>query len=253
MPSPTGLLKWIGRPVKELIEEGYPESVAKRISSGELSMDPEDVARRMEMGYDTANPMFHSGDKGLTEIDASRPFFMSSSPEMSAGYLRKDGEMYKMLIAKDAKMGEVDAGGLSWGNLEDRPYITATGEVYNTSDFFPTDNPYGPDVTTNDLVKISKQLGESGLYMDDISDFGPNYPAIRDMFKKTHGKDARVSELIDEFTARNAAINDPTKVRSIKAAFDPEYTGSNILGSRMAPTAAAGLLGILGLTEEDLK
>jgi hypothetical protein len=58
----------------------------------------------------------------------------------------------------------------------------------------------------------------------------------------------------DAYNPTNVRVDmDGTNTKSIFSAFDPEYTGSNILGSRMAPTAAAGLLGILGLTEEDLE
>jgi hypothetical protein len=41
-----------------------------------------------------------------------------------------------------------------------------------------------------------------------------------------------------------AMFDGSRNVRSLlSAAFDPEYTGSNIMGSRLAPTAVAGLLG----------
>ena len=47
-----GLFSLAKKGIDELIEMGYPESVAKKISSGELPMDAESVARRSdEQGY----------------------------------------------------------------------------------------------------------------------------------------------------------------------------------------------------------
>lgn len=44
---------------------------------------------------------------------------------------------------------------------------------------------------------------------------------------------------------------DPRNVRSLFAAFDPEYTGSNILGDRAIPVAGAGLLAAAAMAPEE--
>jgi len=51
--------------------------------------------------------------------------------------------------------------------------------------------------------------------------------------------------------APEAVTFDPRNVRSLFAAFDPEYTGSNILGDRAIPVAGAGLLAAAAMAPEE--
>jgi hypothetical protein len=62
-----GLLSLLGKPVKEIMAMGYPESVAKRISSGDLPMDEASrMARAKEQGYDFE---YHGTNSDFMEVD----------------------------------------------------------------------------------------------------------------------------------------------------------------------------------------
>lgn len=241
MPSPTGLLKWIGRNVDELVDMGYPREVAERISSGELPMDYESrMARAMEHGYDMT-PRYTGydairgvkderfGNQPITEI--SDMLWTSDDPLIAGTYAASTGGgMIHPLLMRNAD-AVIDAKGNNWGNLKG---IEVTPDTYSKQ------------FSTNDFVRDAIKSGANVAEIQNVVDYGNKagkmarlYPEMEDITKS--GSNVRV-----DMTGNNT--------RSLlSAAFDPEYTGSNILGSRMAPTAAAGLLGILGLTEEDLK
>jgi hypothetical protein len=62
-----GLLSLLGKAVKEIVAMGYPESVAKRISSGDLPMDEASrMARAKEQGYDFE---YHGTNSDFMEVD----------------------------------------------------------------------------------------------------------------------------------------------------------------------------------------
>jgi len=68
----AGILKLLGRAVDDLVKMGYPESVAKKISSGELPMDFESrMKRAMEQGYDVGIPQAHGTSSDIYEFTPS--------------------------------------------------------------------------------------------------------------------------------------------------------------------------------------
>lgn len=200
----AGILKLIGRAVDDLVKMGYPESVAKRISSGELPMDEASrMARAAEQGYDVDNIMYHGANPTAIQKIAIDGFKSSKGMPNEPKY----GEVYFTPSRKYAQDYSY-TGGRGFAGYE-----------YPHDWELPTEKP---------LIGI--EVGSKKNTM---------IPAFL--------RDAKKEALAKEFSANT---ND---IRSILAAFDPEYTGSNILGSRIAPTAGAGLLGILGLTEKDLE
>jgi|SaaInlStandDraft_1057018.scaffolds.fasta_scaffold66332_1 hypothetical protein len=59
--------------VAALVKMGFPESVAKRIASGELPMDEASrLKRAAEQGYDTSRPVYHGTDTDFTEFDPDK-------------------------------------------------------------------------------------------------------------------------------------------------------------------------------------
>jgi hypothetical protein len=104
-----------------------------------------------------------------------------------------------------------------------------------------------PNASPNTIPVLVKSNNPLDFYSSEVPrDIDPN-------FVQSQGYDAVRRLNPDGTVAEQINYRDDALKSLLSAAFDPEYTGSNILGSRMAPTAAAGLLGILGLTEEDLE
>jgi hypothetical protein len=230
---PSGLLKWIGRPIKELVEMGYPESVAKRISSGDLPMDKASrMQRAMEQGY-SPEVYYHSGSPNINILDtaissdkktADTGTWFTGSPEVANTYLPPEGAMYPVRM-KTGDYDKVDAGGQTWNWIEN-PEKTKV-------------------VSTDDLARAARtKAGSKGLIIDNVVDIGTNYPALNEAV------DDKIDWLLkyQEGGARNIAVNDPSTVKSVNAAYDPEYKGPNIMGA----SAGLGILGLL-LQEHEKK
>lgn len=240
----AGLLKWVGRPVDDLVKEGYPESVAKRISSGELPMDFESrMARAAEQGYDPRT-YYHGGSRDILNLDttaSSSPktkgtgTWFTDQPEVANSYLHEGSQMYPVRIKTDS-MDYLDAEGSSWASLPSKN-LMRDGKQFD-------DYPEGHTLSSDVIANISREGGQSGVVLDNVVDLGSNYKYPRET------KDDWLGWLLDyeQKGGRNVAVQDPNSARSIFAAFDPEYTGPNILGSRMAPTAATGLMALDSLT-----
>jgi hypothetical protein len=262
----AGLLDWLSKSVKEVMDMGYPESVAKRIVSGELPMDEASrMARATEQGFDPKT-YYHGGSPDIRDLNTldhadmktrGTGTWFSDSPEVANSYLPEDGMLYPVKI-KTGLMDKVDAKGSTWSSI-DGPRITRDGNVmgwdqdeYNR--VFSNDPSYshpffsqGDVETTDELARLSGQAGGKGLIIEDVVDIGPNFKMPRET------KDDWLGWLLDyeQKGGRNIAVQDPSTVRSVNAAFDPEYTGPNILGSRIAPTAGAGILGALALGDSE--
>lgn len=212
----AGILKLIGRAVDDLVKMGYPESVAKRISSGELPMDFESrMARAKEQNFRKPT-MYHGTGSDISEIDPSKlqsrdagvlgeGFYSTQAPAIANQYARLAERI----------------GGDSPNII---PLMTRKGDYaqYNLAD-------------KGDLaVELAKDKNFSKALTDNLKSQGYIGADVRDA---SGGIVERVNF-------------NPNDVRSIFAAFDPEYTGPNILGSRIAPTAGAGILGYI-LSQED--
>lgn len=213
----SSILDWVGRSVKSLMDDGYPESVAKRISSGELPMD--EVSRQLRAdAMSDPRTFYHGGDKGITEFDPSvsaskktegTGLWVSDDPILANTYLPpEEGMLYPLRILTDG-MYKVDAQGSGWNNI---------------------DSPLGGTVTTDQLARAASKSGEPGVIFESIVDPGPNFKMAREA--KDDFIDWRIKH--EEDGATNLSVNDPTRIRSVNAAFDPEYRGPNILGSLAA-------------------
>lgn len=341
MPSPIGLLKWIGRNVDELVDMGYPIEVAKRISSGELDPSrPAAMQRFAEQGY---IPTSHGTVKNWGEVDPNRvDIGLHSGTQDQANIRLRDisagrlgsldfndeytaGANIMPLMVKAKNPLEMNDVG-QWENaqavaesllfhpkfsanraeLEDiyqhmddvlensnlydsyldipdnRSYLDRIREMITDKGYDSirydnkVENKYGnfggytpeaqarADALNNRIKELENQLRDQAPEIPK-----PNDPDLQEKLNaflnyqipKSDEIEALRKELISmkDNPANSMPVEsyislDPSGVKSaISGMADPEYTGSNILGSRMTPTAAAGLLGILGLTEEDLK
>jgi len=196
----ASILDWVGRSVKSLMDEyGFPESVAKRISSGELPMDE---ASRMARAADQSNDelLYHWTNKDFSE------FQPSEGGKYGAGVYLSPRKWYgeKYVTSGTPKRMEV----LSKGNIAGFEDIAEVEPIARgiLQELEPQGSNFG-NVYWGLIGDELKKKGFTGLRMDD-----------------------------------EVVVFDPSNIRSPNAAFDPEYTGSNILGSRIAPTAGAGLL-----------
>jgi hypothetical protein len=210
----SSILDWIGRKVEDLVALGYPESVAKRISSGELPMDEASrMARAAEQGYD-ARTYFHGGDPSITAFDPSisaskktqgTGSWVTDDPLVANTYLPENGGLLYPLRIRSEGMPKIDAEGSTWSHIV---------------------NPNGGTVTTDQLAKAAGKSGESGLIFDNVVDPGTNFKMPREAVDDW--LDWRLN--YESKGGRNIAVQDPSAIKSVNAAFDPEYKGPNIMG-----------------------
>ena len=231
----SSILDWIGRKVEDLVALGYPESVAKRISSGELPMDEASrMARAAQQGY-SPEIYYHSGSPNINILDtaissdkktADTGTWFTGSPEVANTYLPPEGAMYPVRM-KTGDYDKVDAGGQTWNWIEN-PEKTKV-------------------VSTDDLARAARtKAGSKGLIIDNVVDMGTNYQALN------NAVDDKIDWILkyQDGGARNIAVNDPSTVKSVNAAYDPKYKGPNIMGALSGLTAGGLGLGA-ALQSED--
>ncbi len=256
------LLSALTKAVDELVQFGYPREVAERIVDGTLDMRTDAIIERQQDMFPTT--AFHGGGDDIRVVDPNRVtsgktantgFFMSSSPVNAASYADRAGNI--MPLAVDTRgFDVVNAGGNEWNRIVNPDYLLG-GERLATFGELPgyrgTMEPdrgiFDPNVVrdfdTDELARTARRFKSPGLIVKDVQDIGPNYKAFDPAFEAMTGLklgDEGYQEALDRFSADTIVASDPTRVRSLFAAFDPEYKGSNILGG-----TAAGALGLTAL------
>lgn len=256
------LLSAITKAVDELVQLGYPREVAERIVDGKLDMRTDAIIERQQDMFPTT--AFHGGGDDIRVVDPNRVtsgktantgFFMSSSPVNAASYADRAGNI--MPLAVDTRgFDVVNAGGNEWNRIVNPDYLLG-GERLATFGELPGyrgtmepdrgifDLNVVRDFDTDELARTARRFKSPGLIVKDVQDIGPNYKAFDPAFEAMTGLklgDEGYQEALDRFSADTIVASDPTRVRSLFAAFDPEYKGSNILGG-----TAAGALGLTAL------
>ena len=256
------LLSALTKAVDELVQFGYPREVAERIVNGTLDMRTDAIIERQQDMFPTT--AFHGGGDDIRVVDPNRVtsgktantgFFMSSSPVNAASYADRAGNI--MPLAVDTRgFDVVNAGGNEWNRIVNPDYLLG-GERLATFGELPGyrgtmepdrgifDLNVVRDFDTDELARTARRFGSPGLLVKDVQDIGPNYKAFDPAFEAMTGLklgDEGYQEALDRFSADTIVASDPTRVRSLFAAFDPEYKGSNILGGAATAAVGAGLL-----------
>lgn len=222
----SSILDWIGRKVEDLVALGYPESVAKRISSGELPMDEASrMARAAEQGYNVNLPLYHGTADEILAFDPSK------LQSRDAGFIGKgvyttQSPFIASKYAQSAIPGYPDRTG-SLANSNVIPLIAkGSGDDYYDFDMVGKAT-YGR--------AVQKDPSFAGKMTDFISDQGKIGARVLD------GKGGIVEQV----------NQNPNDVKSLmSAAFDPEYKGPNIMGALSGLTAGGLGLGA-ALQSED--
>lgn len=215
-----------------------PEEVAERIASGKLDMRPEAVAERREALFPET---FYSGSTSPDILEnpptnmAPQYLWASESPGLAASYAgrrlnRRPDEaptIYPLAVNTegfDRLLGDYR----NYNALENPVFLQGGTEPLTMQ---------GIGYDTDGLIGFSYEMGSPGLLMQDIIDPGPYSKLMNLGVPSASGGRASQRE-IDEFLQElernpplNMAVPDTTRVRAkYGAAFDPDYTGPNILG-----------------------
>lgn len=256
------LLSAITKAVDELVQLGYPREVAERIVDGKLDMRTDAIIERQQDMFPTT--AFHGGGDDIRAVDPNRVtsgktantgFFMSSSPVNAASYADRAGNI--MPLAVDTRgFDVVNAGGNEWNRIVNPDYLLGGDRLATFGELPGYRGTMEPDrgifdlnvirdFDTDELARTARRFGSPGLIVKDVQDIGPNYKAFDPAFEAMTGLklgEEGYQEALDRFSADTIVASDPTRVRSLFAAFDPEYKGSNILGGAATAAVGAGLL-----------
>jgi len=193
---------------------GFPESVARRIATGELPMDAESVARRAdEQGYDASSLLYHGTEEGVTDFSPSAGgelgggVYVTKDPTQASEYARKqyggpyqDGANVIPVYSKPLKQTERDDWVKSRSENMGRLREENNGE-WEARFAREAEREIADDVSAEGYggIYLNNPIGERSLMYDQ------------------------------------GVIYDPNNIRSPNAAFDPEYKGSNIMGNATVP------------------
>lgn len=230
-----GLLSSFIRSLDDLITQGYPPEVAERIVSGDLPMDFESRMRRAEsMGFDPSNVAYHGTRADITEFRPSSRgkmgpgVYTSPSPIVAGSYSTPGHRIPRSGIYEDR--GILDEELLINEGANVMPLLLRGDRMERFEAL--KQNPDIPiaklsEPTTEGASELATRLEREGITGLEIQGLG--------------------SDGMRPYNVREQNTFDPRNVRSLFAAFDPEYKGSNILGGT---AGTAGALGLLAAPEE---
>ena len=254
-----GLSEDVAEQVADLIRLGFPESTATKIASGELPMDTASRMQRAdEQGYDVDTPVYHGTAADVRQLKATgettkarsakHSVWLVDDPNVAGTYARYAAEsrpVERLIEQADShgRKGEFDRQEQLYHQAEE---LESSGELVDAGGqnilqvYANMKNPMRKDAdgaTMSDLddSQLFKWLQEGrsnnndGLIIDNFSDnadYGQYLPA------------------------KHLAVQ-PDQVRSVNAAFDPDYKGPNILGGYALPAGSTALMASLLAAPEE--
>lgn len=254
--------------IAALVRAGFPEETAQKIASGDLDMRlPARLERQQDLFPTTA---YHGGSDDILNIDVDRAstgktrqtgFFMSENPVIASSYAglpSGSSDNVLPLAVNTRGFDFVDAGSSDWNRIINPDFFIGGERLATVGDLpmlYSTRSPDTPlfdledsivEFDTDELARTSRQLGSPGIVIKDVADVGPNYRAMEAALEAQTGLkfgDEGYQQALDTLYGNTIVASDPSRVRSLlSAAFDPDYTGPNIMGAAAGTAALAGLL-----------
>ena len=198
-------MKSVLEAMTELVSRGYPKETAYRIANGDLPMDRASrMERAREQGYDPDDIQYHGTSADITS------FRESDGGALGSGVYTTDNPDLASLYAQDFTSLTEDLP--SGANVLP---LLLRGDQLSLDDFA---NKF-PDYRIEDL-DAAQYLAREDEGITGIREAKRLY--------------AKPGDVVSTFDARD--------IRSVNAAFDPEYKGANILGGTAATAVGAGAL-----------
>ena len=205
------------------LEAGYPEEVARRIVSGELPMDEASrMARAQEQGY---GGVLYRGHSQLVPPTSNADMFMTDARSVADTYANavSGGRGTVTPLRHNApNVLEIDAHGYGFEDVMlEQEHIPRL----NIEDAYDV---LGDDVGTENIARGVRDWGADNggvRFKDIVDDFDPD------------SDDATLmTSNVENIFGSRPDVN----IRHADAAYDPQYTGPNIMGNATVP--ALGVL-----------
>ena len=202
----------------------YPPEVANRIAYGDLDMRPEAVnERRLDFTKGDDTTYFHGGE--LASHFVANRLFASPDPYLANTYLPANVYPFKSELDSYKPFGQVyplsidtsdflrtDARGDSWHSIEKNKIFDSQGNVVVRGE-------HGDYYETDSLGRLAKELGYAGINIENVVDVGGAEPLARRYLYDADLSNYQFPSITDGSDV--LIINDPSRVRSRFAAFDP--------------------------------
>lgn len=228
------------------------------------------MQRAQEQGYDVDDILYHGTDQEFDEFNvagrgktAGSGAFFTSNPKLAETYLSSwGGRILPVLTRKKdfpvIRVAPYDDGEIpNWNEISRANFPVIEYPDGTQDDLFDVLDLY--DVTsTDEIAAAAREMGFPGITIEGIRDAGPNshvYNA-KEYLKNKYGIDvandfsnvtgnqfAEARRYVDEMYKKPASITaifDPSRIRSVNAAFDPAKRGSSNLMAGVAGTAVTG-------------
>ena len=248
----------------QLVEQGFPQTTAKKIATGELPMDLESrMQRARDLGYDVDKLFYHGTPEAQAiadmGFDPSRlgqgndqmgaGFYFTDNPYQASGYAQMGNAGVFPSLLRTNKSKEVDIDSPAGFSLEvdsDTAFELIRRAPNIRDDDGPLSNfiePSGMDGYTDDDIRSVAEMvagSDADIIQGDFftNDAGQFLKALTDVT----GIDSVVTRSARESDPTIRTVFDPSQIRSPNAAFDPDMASS---GNLLASRPEAGALGLL--------
>ena len=253
--------KQVSDDIVRLTDQGYPESTARKIVSGELPMDRESrMQRAREMGYDVDKLFYHGTPEAQAIADMGfdpkrlgqgndqmgAGFYFTDNPYQASGYAQMGnaGVFPSLLRTRKSQEVDIDApAGFSLAVDEDTAFELIKRAPNVRDDDGPLSNFIEPSsedgYTDADIRAVADMVAGSDADIIQGDFFTNDADKFLQALTDVTGIDSVVTRSARESDPTIRTVFDPSQIRSPNAAFDPDMARSgNIMASR--PEAAVG-------------
>ena len=218
------------------------------------------MQRAKAMGFDVDTPTFHGTNADISSFNTrgkgkttGAGAFFTDRPIVAESYVSASGggNVMPVVLRKDGLL-DVNAKGGNWNDLETNKLVAKRKPL--TSMFDELDrNSY---TSTDELSMLAKSAGYPGISINNVKDIGPNSHVFRakEYLKGKYGIDVdpewsnvsgkqfaeardAMEKLYQSQKGTVTAIQDPSRIRSRFAAFDPAKADSSDILAGVAGTA----------------
>lgn len=256
--------------VESLVMQGFPESTARKIVSGELPMDLESrMQRARELGYDVDKLFYHGTPEAQAIADIGfdptrlgqgndqmgAGFYFTDNPYQASGYAQgaNAGVIPSLLKTGKSRSVDIDApAGFGIEVDEDTAYELIKRAPDVRDDAGPLSNfiePSGMDGYTDDDIRtVANMVAGSDADIIQGDFFTNDADKFLNALTEVTGIDSMVTKSSRDTDPTIRTVFRPDQVRSPNAAFDPDMASS---GNLLASRPEAGIMSLLGPSEYD--
>jgi len=207
------------------------QRAALPVEQGGLGLAPDNTPMQRAQALGNVVPMYHGTGQDIMEFDpnagqgarSGTGTNLTNEQGIANTYAGRNGGNVMPLLVNPKGFAEVDFEGANWNRAPEDGVIRGARYDEALSDYSG-----GDYLSTNDIGRIVRDMGERGVIFNNIQDRGGYVNGARDVPQ----------------TADNMMVFDPSRIRSRFAAFDPFRRKEADLLAFNGTIGSSGLLNI---------